>query len=94
MLELQGIVKRFGDFVAVDHINFDVRAGEVVGYLGPNGSGKTTLMTHLADCLVRGDLFLGKTTCQTPVIYLTHSIIDRYLGEREATQLMESAARQ
>ena len=37
-----GLKKRFGDFTAVDGIDFKVRAGEVFGFLGPNGSGKTT----------------------------------------------------
>ena len=31
------LTRRFGDFTAVDHINFEVKAGEIVGYLGPNG---------------------------------------------------------
>lgn len=37
-----GLTKRFGDFVAVDGIDFEVRPGEIFGFLGPNGSGKTT----------------------------------------------------
>jgi ABC-2 type transport system ATP-binding protein len=36
------LTKRFGDFTAVDGINFEVRHGEIFGFLGPNGSGKTT----------------------------------------------------
>src|SRR4030066_637794 len=44
--------KRFGDFTAVDHISFQVRAGEVVGYLGPNGSGKTTTIRMLLGLLL------------------------------------------
>jgi ABC-2 type transport system ATP-binding protein len=46
------LTKRFGDFTAVDHITFNVRAGEVVGYLGPNGSGKTTTMRMLLGLLL------------------------------------------
>jgi ABC-2 type transport system ATP-binding protein len=45
------LTKRFGDFVAVDHISFAVEAGEVVGYLGPNGSGKTTTIRMLLGLL-------------------------------------------
>ena len=37
-------MKRYGDFTAVDHINFEVREGELFGFLGPNGAGKTTTM--------------------------------------------------
>jgi ABC-2 type transport system ATP-binding protein len=45
------LTRRFGDFTAVDHINFEVNAGEVVGYLGPNGSGKTTTIRMLLGLL-------------------------------------------
>ena len=38
----QNLTKRFGDFTAVDGINFEVHPGEIFGFLGPNGSGKTT----------------------------------------------------
>jgi ABC-2 type transport system ATP-binding protein len=43
----ENLTRRFGDFVAVDHVNFSVQAGEIVGYLGPNGSGKTTTIRML-----------------------------------------------
>ena len=45
------LVKRFGDFVAVDGIDFDVRRGEIFGFLGPNGSGKTTTIRMLLGLL-------------------------------------------
>ena len=51
VIQTEGLTKRFGDFVAVDHITFKVRAGEVVGYLGPNGSGKTTTIRMLLGLL-------------------------------------------
>lgn len=41
-LSLQSVTKRYGDFVAVDHLSFDVPAGTITGLLGPNGAGKTT----------------------------------------------------
>jgi len=43
-VEARGLTKSFGDFVAVDGIDFDVRAGEVFGFLGPNGAGKSSTM--------------------------------------------------
>jgi ABC-2 type transport system ATP-binding protein len=43
----ENLTRRFGDFVAVDHVTFRVEAGEIVGYLGPNGSGKTTTIRML-----------------------------------------------
>lgn len=44
MLRLDGIVKRYGDHVALDHVSMEVKAGRVFGLLGPNGAGKTTLI--------------------------------------------------
>lgn len=48
----ENLTRKFGDFVAVDHISFSMRAGEVVGYLGPNGSGKTTTIRMLLGLLI------------------------------------------
>jgi lipooligosaccharide transport system ATP-binding protein len=39
-----GLTKRFGSFVAVDHVDFEIQSGEVFGFLGPNGAGKTSTM--------------------------------------------------
>ncbi len=47
----EGLTRKFGEFVAVDHISFQVNPGEVVGYLGPNGSGKTTTIRMLLGLL-------------------------------------------
>jgi lipooligosaccharide transport system ATP-binding protein len=48
LVQATGLTKRFGDHVAVDGIDFDVRHGEVFGFLGPNGAGKTTTMRMIA----------------------------------------------
>lgn len=42
MIHIENLVKRYGDLVALDHLNLDIQEGEVFGLLGPNGSGKTT----------------------------------------------------
>jgi ABC-2 type transport system ATP-binding protein len=47
IITVNQLTKRFGDFVAVDHISFDVYKGEVFGFLGANGAGKTTAMRML-----------------------------------------------
>jgi lipooligosaccharide transport system ATP-binding protein len=44
LIRARGLTKRFGDFVAVDAIDFDVATGESFGFLGPNGAGKTSTM--------------------------------------------------
>jgi ABC-2 type transport system ATP-binding protein len=59
VISVENLTRRFGDFVAVDHVNFEVRAGEVVGYLGPNGSGKTTTIRMLLGLLEPNE---GKAT--------------------------------
>ncbi len=50
-LEALSLVKRFGDFTAVDDVSFDVQPGEVVGLLGANGAGKTTTIRMLVGLL-------------------------------------------
>lgn len=48
---VENLTRRFGDFVAVDHVSFKIQPGEIVGYLGPNGSGKTTTIRMLLGLL-------------------------------------------
>ena len=50
-IEAQDITVRFGDFVAVDHVSFRIRRGEIFGFLGSNGCGKTTTMKVLTGLL-------------------------------------------
>src|SRR3989442_2617744 len=47
-IELKGLTKRFGDFIAVDGLSLTVRSGEIFGLLGPNGSGKTTIINMIS----------------------------------------------
>jgi len=59
IISVQNLTRKFGEFTAVDHVNFEINAGEVVGYLGPNGSGKTTTIRMLLGLLAPSD---GKAT--------------------------------
>jgi len=51
VLEVQGLVKRYGQFTAVDDIDFSIKKGEIVGLLGPNGAGKSTTIQMLLGLL-------------------------------------------
>ena len=51
MVETRGLVKRYGKFTAVDHLDLRVRKGEIYGLLGPNGAGKTTTIKILCGLL-------------------------------------------
>lgn len=51
MLQLQGLVKRYGKFTAVGGVTLDVHRGEIFGFLGPNGAGKTTTIRMVAGVL-------------------------------------------
>lgn len=42
-IKAKNLTKKYGDLLAVDHINFTVAQGEIFGFFGPNGAGKTTL---------------------------------------------------
>lgn len=50
-LRLDSVVRRYGDFTAVDGVSLEVRPGEIVGFLGPNGAGKTTTLRVAAGLL-------------------------------------------
>jgi len=50
-IDARALTRRFGEFVAVDRLTFDVRAGEVFGFLGANGAGKTTAIRMLTGLL-------------------------------------------
>ncbi|URZ02480.1 ABC transporter ATP-binding protein [Clostridium felsineum] len=44
LLEIKNLVKRYGDFLAIDNVNLNIEEGEILGFLGPNGAGKTTII--------------------------------------------------
>jgi ABC-2 type transport system ATP-binding protein len=51
MIRLKDLTKRFGDFMAVDHLNLEIPKGEIFGFLGPNGAGKTTTIKMMSGIL-------------------------------------------
>lgn len=51
MIEVQDLVKRYGGYLAVDHLSFSAEKGRIYGFLGPNGAGKSTTMNIMTGCL-------------------------------------------
>ena len=51
VLEIQGITKQFGNFKAVDNIDFSIDEGKIFGLLGPNGAGKTTTIRMIMNII-------------------------------------------
>ncbi|MCC5982776.1 MAG: ABC transporter ATP-binding protein [Rhodobacteraceae bacterium] len=68
-LSIRGVVKRYGDFTAVDRVDLDIRTGEFLTFLGPSGSGKTTLLMMIAGFqdVTEGDILLdGQSIAPLP----------------------------
>jgi fructose transport system ATP-binding protein len=60
ILQARGLVKRFGHVVALDHADFDLRRGEILGVIGDNGAGKSTMIKVLAGAIIadQGEVLL------------------------------------
>ncbi len=66
LIKTTGLIKRFGDKLAVNGVNLDVRSGEIFGFLGPNGAGKTTTIKMICGLLrpTAGSAFVGEFDIQ------------------------------
>src|SRR6266498_107608 len=72
MLESRGLTKRYGAVLALDRVDFQVRRGEILGYLGPNGSGKSTTVNAVVGLIDpnAGSLWLdGRRMSDDPIAY-------------------------
>ena len=70
MIQIKNLIKRFGDFVAVDGLQLEVKPGDIVGFLGPNGAGKSTTMKMLTGFLppTSGEIVIdGDTLSKAPL---------------------------
>jgi branched-chain amino acid transport system ATP-binding protein len=78
LLAARGVTVRFGGLVAVDGVDLDVRAGELVGIIGPNGAGKTTFFHTLSGVLrpTAGRLGVGGVdlTGRAPNVFAAHGV--------------------
>ncbi len=80
MLAVEGLSKRFGGFLAVNQVSFEVRPGEILGLIGPNGSGKSTTFNLIAGTLrpTSGSIRLeGKEIGGLPAHLICHQGIGR-----------------
>ncbi|WP_336083569.1 ABC transporter ATP-binding protein [Thalassospira sp. CH_XMU1448-2] len=80
LLSISGLHKAFGGLIAVNQMQFDVHAGEIVGLLGPNGSGKTTVMNLISGALQANEgkvVISGKDITNLPAHKISHSGIAR-----------------
>jgi branched-chain amino acid transport system ATP-binding protein len=80
MLEVEGLCKRFGGFLAVNQVSFELRAGEILGLIGPNGSGKSTTFNLIAGTLrpSSGSIRLaGKDIAGLPAHAICHQGVGR-----------------
>jgi fructose transport system ATP-binding protein len=66
ILEARGLVKRYGRVVALDHADFELKAGEILAVIGDNGAGKSTLIKALAGAVIpdEGEIILAGTPIQ------------------------------
>ena len=61
MIEVKNLVKKYGNHLAVDHLNFKIESGRIYGFLGPNGAGKSTTMNIMTGYLgaTEGEVFIN-----------------------------------
>jgi len=77
VISVDKLTKKFGDFIAVDHISFEVKRGEIFGFLGANGAGKTTAMRMLCGLSMPS---AGKATVAGFDVYTENERIKKNIG--------------
>ena len=82
-IQTRGLVKRFGDLIALNQLDLDIEAGELFFLLGPSGCGKTTLLNLMAGFITptEGYLTLGNSSVEgLPRVALGRDIGDQIVG--------------
>jgi len=77
VIDAKGLTKQFGDFIATNHITFQVHEGEIFGFLGANGAGKTTAMRMLCGLSQPSD---GSATVAGYDVAKQHEQVKRHIG--------------
>ena len=77
VIKVENLTKRFGSFTAVDNISFEVKKGEIFGFLGANGAGKTTAMRMLCGLSIPTE---GKGTVAGYDIYTQPEMVKKSIG--------------
>jgi ABC-2 type transport system ATP-binding protein len=77
VIKVENLTKRFGNFTAVDNISFEVKKGEIFGFLGANGAGKTTAMRMLCGLSIPTD---GKGTVAGYDIFTQPEMVKKSIG--------------
>jgi len=77
VIKVENLTKRFGDFTAVDNISFEVKRGEIFGFLGANGAGKTTAMRMLCGLSIPTE---GKGTVAGYDIFRQPELVKKSIG--------------
>lgn len=77
VIETNKLTKKFGDFIAVNEISFDVQQGEIFGFLGANGAGKTTAMRMLCGLSIPTS---GSATVGGYDVYRQNELIKKNIG--------------
>ena len=88
VIQVENLVKRYQELVALDHFNLEIEEGEIFGLLGPNGSGKTTTMNCILSLLSydKGSIkVFGKGSKERVVFFgsYAYDAIKKYLSKRD-----------
>ena len=93
MLRVENLYKRFGDFLALDGLNMNVRKGELFGFVGPNGAGKTTTIRIISGLLsaTGGDVWVdGKRVGKDIQVLKNHiGFVPDFFGVYDNLTVME-----
>jgi len=91
-VEVEGLRRVFGDFVAVDNIDLSVKKGEIFGFLGPNGAGKSTTIRMLCGLLIptSGEAKVGGFDIVTETEHVKHAI--GYMSQKPPSRTSASTS--